>query len=102
MPATQAPTPPHTHNARCHHCFPRYPLSMLMTRPVSMCSSLFDRAWRRSLIRVRIFILFHDCAHKAFFPSDTANSVFGLLFGVVNHTPLSFWTRGHNHHHRHR
>lgn len=54
-----------------------------------------------TLLRVRWFIIFHDCAHDAFFPSHTANRVMGLLFGTINHTPLSFWTRGHNHHHRH-
>ena len=55
-----------------------------------------------TLCRVRIFIIFHDCAHDAFFPSHAANQVMGLLLGTVNHTPLSFWSRGHNHHHRHR
>ena len=55
-----------------------------------------------SLCRVRIFILFHDCAHDAFFPSHAANQAVGLILGTFNHTPLSFWQRGHNHHHRHR
>ncbi len=55
-----------------------------------------------TLLRVRLFILFHDCAHEAFFPTKTANFVGGILLGSFNHTPLSFWKRGHNHHHRHR
>ena len=55
-----------------------------------------------TLLRVRWFIIFHDCAHDAFFPSRTVNKALGLVFGTINHTPLSFWTRGHNHHHRHR
>lgn len=51
--------------------------------------------------RVRLFVMFHDMAHGAFFPSQTANMVVGTFFGVFTHTPLSFWKRGHNHHHRH-
>jgi omega-6 fatty acid desaturase (delta-12 desaturase) len=54
-----------------------------------------------SLLRVRIFILFHDMAHDAFFPSHTMNNIMGVLMGCMNHTPMSFWQRGHNHHHRH-
>ncbi len=60
-------------------------------------------AWVLSaLIRVRLFIIFHDCAHDSYFPSRKANRIGGLLFGVMNHMPLSFWEKGHNHHHRHR
>jgi fatty acid desaturase len=28
-----------------------------------------------ALIKVRIFVLFHDCAHNAFFPNQTVNQV---------------------------
>ena len=55
-----------------------------------------------ALLRVRLFIIFHDCAHDSFFPSKAVNWYAGLFLGVFNHTPLSFWQRGHNHHHRHR
>jgi hypothetical protein len=55
-----------------------------------------------SLLRVRLFIIFHDCAHDAFFPSSTVNVVVGTLLNAVHHVSFSFWARGHNHHHRHR
>eukprot|EP01097_Dermamoeba_algensis_P008166 TRINITY_DN5319_c0_g1_i1.p1 TRINITY_DN5319_c0_g1~~TRINITY_DN5319_c0_g1_i1.p1 ORF type:complete len:244 (+),score=21.82 TRINITY_DN5319_c0_g1_i1:326-1057(+) len=40
-------------------------------------------------------------AHNAFFPSTTANTVIGTLMGTLVYTPLSFWKRGHNYHHKH-
>jgi len=54
-----------------------------------------------ALLRVRIFIIFHDCAHNSYFPSAAANTIVGTLLTAANHVSFSFWARGHNHHHRH-
>lgn len=52
-----------------------------------------------SLFLVRIFILFHDCAHGSFFTSLQANKVLGYLFGILTFTPFAFWQRNHLIHH---
>jgi acyl-lipid omega-6 desaturase (Delta-12 desaturase) len=52
------------------------------------------------LVFVRIFIVFHDMAHNSFFPSKIANYVGALVLGTMVFTPVSFWTRGHNYHHK--
>src|SRR4051794_27498463 len=32
---------------------------------------------------VRMFIIFHDCGHGSFFPSDKANTIVGFITGVL-------------------
>jgi omega-6 fatty acid desaturase (delta-12 desaturase) len=49
--------------------------------------------------RVRIFIIQHDCGHRAFFHSRWANDLLGFLCGVVTLTPYYFWRRAHALHH---
>ena len=39
------------------------------------------------LFLVRIFIIFHDCGHGAFFKSKTANHVTGFITGMLTFTP---------------
>ena len=48
---------------------------------------------------VRIFILFHDCCHGAFFPSRRANQVMGYIAGILTFTAFADWQRTHTIHH---
>ena len=48
---------------------------------------------------VRIFILFHDCAHGSFFRSSRANSFWGFFMGVLTFTPYREWRHRHVLHH---
>ncbi|TFH64607.1 MAG: fatty acid desaturase, partial [Candidatus Zixiibacteriota bacterium] len=48
---------------------------------------------------VRIFILFHDCCHRSLFKSRKANSVWGVITGIISFTPYQLWQRKHNIHH---
>jgi acyl-lipid omega-6 desaturase (Delta-12 desaturase) len=48
---------------------------------------------------VRIFIIFHDCAHMSFFKSGKANRIVGTLTGIITHFPFEKWKRSHALHH---
>jgi len=48
---------------------------------------------------VRLFILFHDCAHDSFFGSKAANTVLGYVCGALVFTPLEDWRFTHLKHH---
>jgi omega-6 fatty acid desaturase (delta-12 desaturase) len=48
---------------------------------------------------VRIFIIFHDCAHSSFFESRLANEIVGNLLGVLCLTPFYRWRAEHTIHH---
>ena len=48
---------------------------------------------------VRLFILFHDCCHSAFFPSHRANRLLGYIAGILVFTPFEDWQRTHVIHH---
>jgi len=48
---------------------------------------------------VRIFIFFHDCAHKSFFASRKANTVLGYICGILTFTPYEEWRKSHGRHH---
>jgi omega-6 fatty acid desaturase (delta-12 desaturase) len=48
---------------------------------------------------VRIFIIFHDCAHGSFFKSRRANEVVGCIMGVLCFTPYHRWRWEHLVHH---
>jgi omega-6 fatty acid desaturase (delta-12 desaturase) len=48
---------------------------------------------------VRIFIIFHDCGHAAFFKSQKANDLLGFIAGVLTLTPYFGWRREHAIHH---
>jgi omega-6 fatty acid desaturase (delta-12 desaturase) len=51
------------------------------------------------LFMVRLFILFHDCAHQSFFSSKRANRIFGYISGVLTFTPYEKWRASHWRHH---
>lgn len=48
---------------------------------------------------VRIFILFHDCCHSAFFPARQANRILGYVAGILTFTAFEDWKRTHIIHH---
>jgi acyl-lipid omega-6 desaturase (Delta-12 desaturase) len=50
-------------------------------------------------ILVRIFILFHDCAHGSFFASRRANTILGYVSGILTFTPFEDWRHAHILHH---
>lgn len=49
---------------------------------------------------VRLFIIFHDCGHGAFFKSKTANDIVGIVLGILTFTPYYRWHHAHLIHHR--
>ncbi|OXM84829.1 fatty acid desaturase [Paenibacillus rigui] len=48
---------------------------------------------------VRIFIIFHDCCHKSFFKSRTANEIIGTITGILTCCPYHQWKHSHSVHH---
>jgi omega-6 fatty acid desaturase (delta-12 desaturase) len=48
---------------------------------------------------IRIFIIFHDCAHGSFFKSQSTNKLFGMICGILTFTPYHKWQHLHNIHH---
>jgi len=48
---------------------------------------------------IRIFIIFHDCGHKAFFKSQRANYTVGRIMGIIAFTPFFKWHNQHWIHH---
>jgi omega-6 fatty acid desaturase (delta-12 desaturase) len=48
---------------------------------------------------VRIFIIFHDCGHGAYFKSQRANHIVGSITGVLTFTPYYHWRWEHAIHH---
>lgn len=59
----------------------------------------FLLAFPAALFLVRTFIIFHDCTHGSFFPSDRANRIVGFLTGVLTFTPFEPWRISHLKHH---
>jgi omega-6 fatty acid desaturase (delta-12 desaturase) len=51
------------------------------------------------LFMVRLFILFHDCAHRSFFSSTRANRIFGYISGVLTFAAYDKWRASHWRHH---
>jgi len=50
-------------------------------------------------LRMRIFIIQHDCGHHSFFKSKLTNDVLGTLCGAITLTPYRLWKRTHSRHH---
>jgi omega-6 fatty acid desaturase (delta-12 desaturase) len=48
---------------------------------------------------IRIFIIFHDCGHGSFFSSKKANSIVGIITGILTFTPYFMWSYQHRVHH---
>ena len=52
-----------------------------------------------ALFLVRVFIIFHDCTHGSFLPSNRANRIVGFLTGLLVFTPFEPWRLSHLKHH---
>jgi acyl-lipid omega-6 desaturase (Delta-12 desaturase) len=63
-----------------------YWLTVLLAIPAAICL-------------VRLFLIQHDCAHRAFFRSAAANDRLGFVLGLVTMTPHQHWRRTHAVHH---
>jgi acyl-lipid omega-6 desaturase (Delta-12 desaturase) len=48
---------------------------------------------------LRIYIVFHDCAHGSFLPQRRANAWLGALLAVLVFTPFQSWRHSHAVHH---
>ena len=48
---------------------------------------------------VRVFIIFHDCAHGSFLPSKRANAWLGAALGLLVYAPFVRWRHDHAVHH---
>lgn len=59
----------------------------------------FPLAVLAGLFLVRIFIIFHDCGHGSFFPSQRANVFVGNVAGILTFTPFYQWRYEHAIHH---
>ncbi len=49
---------------------------------------------------IRMFIIFHDCGHGAFFKSKVASDALGIFLGILTLTPYYRWHHAHLIHHR--
>lgn len=49
--------------------------------------------------QVRLFIIFHDCCHRSYFTSPTANRIVGHILGILTFTPYEEWRFLHLKHH---
>jgi acyl-lipid omega-6 desaturase (Delta-12 desaturase) len=48
---------------------------------------------------VRVFVVFHDCAHGSLLPSRRANTILGAAMGVLVLSPFVRWRHDHAVHH---
>jgi omega-6 fatty acid desaturase (delta-12 desaturase) len=48
---------------------------------------------------VRVFVMFHDCAHGSLLPSKRANAMLGTLLGLLVLSPFRRWRHDHAVHH---
>ena len=48
---------------------------------------------------VRVFVMFHDCAHGSLLPSRRANQIVGTLLGLLVLSPFTRWRHDHAVHH---
>lgn len=68
-----------------HHGYPYWTLLV----PLVLAAALY----------VRIFILFHDCAHKSLVASPRTARILGYVTGILTFTPYDAWARHHILHH---
>nr|QQZ49370.1 fatty acid desaturase [Phenylobacterium glaciei] len=52
-----------------------------------------------ALFLVRLFMVQHDCSHRAFFRNRHANDWIGRVIGVLTLTPYDCWRQTHAIHH---
>ena len=63
-----------------------WPLALLLSIPAGM-------------FLVRLFIIQHDCGHRAYFKNRWMNDWLGRVLGVLTMTPHGCWRRSHAQHH---
>lgn len=51
------------------------------------------------LFLIRSFIIFHDCTHGSFLPSDRSNRIVGVFTGALAFAAYEPWRRSHLKHH---
>jgi omega-6 fatty acid desaturase (delta-12 desaturase) len=66
-------------------------ISLWLTIPLAVLAAGF---------LVRIFIIFHDCAHGSYFEARRTNRVVGFIAGVLTFSPYDHWRWEHAIHHR--
>ena len=66
------------------------PISYLLVLPLAVPAAGF---------LLRIYILFHDCAHGSFLPQRRANAWLGAVLAVLVFTPFQSWRHSHAVHH---
>ncbi len=71
---------------------------MYLCRPISWWL-VIPLAVLAGALLVRVFIIFHDCGHGSFFKSPTANTIVGVLSGILTFTPYYHWRWEHAIHH---
>jgi omega-6 fatty acid desaturase (delta-12 desaturase) len=49
----------------------------------------------------RIFIIQHDCGHRSFTKSQTANNIIGTICSICTIIPYKYWAQSHSFHHAH-
>lgn len=65
-------------------------LSIWFALPIDLLASAFV---------IRIFIIFHDCAHLAFFKNKKLNRIIGTITGIITLFPYEQWKNEHAIHH---
>lgn len=65
-------------------------VSLWLAIPIAICASGFV---------IRIFIIFHDCAHLAFFKNKKWNRILGNITGIITLFPYEQWKNEHAIHH---
>lgn len=73
-------------------------VAMFYTQKVSFWLTLPFAVVAGGLL-VRLFIIFHDCTHGAFFKSKTANDLCGFFMGILTFTSYHQWKAEHAFHH---
>jgi omega-6 fatty acid desaturase (delta-12 desaturase) len=73
---------------------------------LAMALTVSDAYWATLLLSVpaaallvRLFMIQHDCGHRAFFRSARLNELVGHVIGVLTLTPHRYWRCAHNIHH---
>ncbi len=67
-------------------------ISLWLTLALSVLNGIF---------LVRLFIIQHDCGHRAFFKSRTMGDWVGRVIGTLTLTPYDVWRQTHALHHAH-
>ncbi|MFD2705735.1 fatty acid desaturase [Salibacterium lacus] len=65
-------------------------VSLWLTIPLTIAAAGFA---------VRIFIIFHDCAHDSFFEKKKTNQIVGTITGIITHFAFAKWKKTHAMHH---